>query len=82
MSEICCTFAPSFVYVYATYTNERTSKLVANKSAECLYSRWKKRDIYGLPDIIPPLPQKTPKLGVFFVGGMSHPRSGVLKKMN
>ena len=27
--------------------------------------------------IIPPLPQKTPN-GVFFVGGMSHPRSGVL----
>ena len=33
ISEKNSTFAASFVYVYATYTNERTLKIVSDKLA-------------------------------------------------
>ena len=53
MSEICCTFASSFVYVYATYTNERTLKYAINYLGCPLILRGLDRVIYGFPDNSP-----------------------------
>ena len=53
MSDICSTFASSFVYVYATYTNERTLKYAINYLGCPLILRGLDRVIYGFPDNSP-----------------------------